>query len=819
MDIKIGIEVKVKVDGSEYTQRTDGTFDSDPEINQMCECALRISQNILQPLQQTALKDVEVYEYKKKYYKMTDRGLQPLSELEEHWVKNDLIRQQAERSRRHNPTETRENQATDNSLGLDSSQLGVNSENPPLDVEALRRKSEEIRLNRNKGVKGVSVPRVAGILNGDYNQPKAEVKYRSFFRLFFQKDNEVNGREVTFDNTPAALPATQVGNIIDAFSRLFFQKDKQEFHIAAANKDLHKYFPNISEDELQKLYKDMQMVKDNLRLNPKDGIIYDEDDFEVIADELWLETQIPVQVGDEKRSLLVQGKPDLILRNKKTGKFMIADFKSKYFNPSNPNGGRFGDSKYDNKTKAKYWYQLQLYKKAIEDLGGEVESTHIILTGVNYSRNFNESAYNYEGMYNSNGEFKPASSRSLFNSGGTHFYDDALNAATPEGDHPFDNAANRRDRKSGKKVHYKPVPVEVENSNIVNDINNNNGLGALVDSKTGEYVEVSLLSPLAYSDASLKAGQRNLNGDLLLTSESLTRSGITIPTNPYVKPKKPTEISDVTARQYLKEKGDIMQTKNVVELFRMALIYSRSNKDMTSMDGMYGILKTLITFNPDGKHVNDDLVAIIKRDKKFPDALNNALKSLHFSDDDIQTILKKVCALPEVGVTIESTENQSSGSKAEKYKNAIKKKLSLRIEGNVWTIDEVKFEFTGDGLRCDSSVDKTLINQLRGMKINVIVTDTQNNGSKPSIDMELSGPLRELADKGRGKTIDSGLMKIVIDYIQDQRKDNPDIFKWIDSTERGNIIKGLVSDIKSAKSGLNNSSILKKVKRKLECYQ
>ena len=794
----------------------------------MCECALAISQNLIQPLELTTAFLSDVYEYKNKYYQMTLSGLQPVGELLGRMIKNDLIRQQAEQARQRASTETRENQATDDNPGFDSSQLGANSENPPLDVEALRRKSAEIALARGKGVRGTAVTQAAGLLNGEYNQPKAEVNGRKiefFFRLFSQKDKkEVKDREITFNDTPASLPAIHVSNIINSFSRLFFQKDKQEFHIAAANKNLHKYFPNISEDQLQALYKNMQRLKKDLRhaFVNKQYVEFDEDDFEVIADELWLETSIPVQVGDEKRSMLVQGKPDLIIRNKKTGKFTIVDFKTKYFNPTDPNKGRFKDNKYDKKTQAKYWYQLQLYKKAIEDLGGEVDDTLIMMTGVNYSRNFDEDAYNYEGMYNSRGEFKPASSRSLFNSGGVHFYDDALNARTADGDRPFDNAANRRDKRSGKKVHYMPARVEVENSSIVDDINPN-GRGALMDSKTNEYVEVSLTSPTLYGEDELNSGQK-LNEDLLLTSEALTSSNITIPTKPYVEPQQPVDTADM-ARDYLRDKGDLMQTKNVTELFRMALAYSRSRNTMTSIDGMYDVLRTLSTFNPDGKgYVNQDLITIIKRDKKFPDALIKSMKLLHFSDNNIQTLLEKVCKLPEIGVTLGNTESPTDIE--QRYRKELEYLcISCTVEGKKWILyRQFEFEFTGDGLRCLFDPNKVsdgmfTVQYLRKHGLNIIVDSTQDNNSDTKVDMELSGPLRDLAEKGRDEMINEGTMNKIADYIKAQRANDPEKFKWIDSTEWENIITGLVTDIQKAHPGKRDVIIIEKVKKKLECYQ
>lgn len=790
----------VKINGVEY-QSDDTNFSNvtNPEIKNLCIIALRIQQNELNPIDKQEFPNM--YKVDDDVYVLDDNlGLQKATEEQKKQVIEFLTKQTAEQSVPSTSTSSTDNnnQGSDPNNGFDSSQQGVNSNNAPVDVQQLRTKSAQILRDRNQGHKGKAVTTIAGLLVGDTPQTA-----------------KVGNTDVSWSETPGALPATQVGNIMDAFFRLCFQSDAVEFHSAAKQQRLATYFPNLTEDNLQKIYKRAMTMKGELM---PDG----EDNYEVIADELWLETTIPVDVNGEQRALLVQGKPDLIIRNKKTGKYIIADFKTKYNKDvTGSNSGNFNNNEYDAKTKLKYWYQLQLYRKALEDMGCQVENTRLIISGVNYSRAFNMDSYNKEGIYLPDGTFKPVAYDPKDNKHRrplTPYYDNALNATTSDGAHPFNNAANQSTKgKDDAGVHYQPKPLEGD-STLAAQINDSNGNGVLYDTISNRPAEVQVGLAQTHMATELCNGQ-TVNNEMVLTAQILQDWDIEIPKKPYVAPKP--RLNDRQLRKKLKTNGNLTNNIDIVQILNTALQFSNSTESLNTVAGITQALKVLLQFTADGKHINQEIIDTIKTNKKLPDFLTDVLRNLQFNDDNIHSILVQLSKLPEINVNIDNNGSETSENKNEQYQNVLRSSnYTLTIDGDTWTINNRPFKMTDDGLVPINDVPDDFIAKLQQSCPSIPIrkqSDVSNN-----TEITLTQKQQELADKGKNlQTVQ--IITSLIEYIKGQNQKDPSCFEWINSKQGELILKGWLQDnfpdYLESRNRIQQNKWLQQVKNKLDCFK
>ena len=781
---------KVKVNGVEYTQNNQNVFSTNTDVNNLCNIALQIRQKKLSCVDSSQFSNY--YEKEGNIYVLEESGLRKATAQEVRNIKDWKAKQQADQavSTINTNTTISSTSQSDPNTGFDSSQQGVNSNNAPVDVKALRQKSDQIQRNRDSGSKGLAVTTVAGLLLG--NKPERA---------------KVGNIDVEWSATPGALPATQVGNIMDVFFRLCFQSDVEAFHNAARHGRLNMYFPNISEECLKIIYNRAMQLKRDLM---PDG----EDNYEVIADELWLETTVPVQVGETQKALLVHGKPDLIIRNKITGKYIIADFKTKYANDvDSDTSGNFKNTDYDKKTQLKYWYQLQLYKKALEDMGCQVENTRLIVSGVNYSRAFNVNAYNQIGIYTSDGTFMPASTETASGETSlTPFYDNALNAKTSTGEQPFNNAANQSTAKKNQGIHYKPKPLE-DDSYVADQINSANGYGVLVDSITDEVVPVRVGRARVHIANSLVEGQ-SVNAEMVLDEQILIDNDIKTPERDYKKPQVRQDLRRL--RHKIKNCRDLSKA-NLVEILNTALAYSNSTENLSSVEGVIQGLTTILKFKDEESYLHQDVITYIKDHKTFPEFLNKFFKNIKFSDDDIHKILTRIAQLDVINVDVSSS---NSGAIADKYKNELESSnYTVDIDGNTWTINGRIFTMTDNGLVANNSDDafiKKLKAQITG------ITIISKNSATTNDNINLSPQQQQYLQQG-AKLNDNNLVAELIGFIKNENQQNSTDYGWINHEQSNNILKGWLDDNfpdwKELKKGVARTKFIMNIKKKLECFK
>lgn len=789
-------ETTITINGTQYTTQ-NGTFNhiQDSDLKNLCECALYIQNKELKPVD--TQKYSNIFMYKDRYYTLDNGNLRKSTDEEIKKVIEFSANQAATQSISSASTENNNNnQQSDNDTGFDSSQRGVNSINAPIDVQTLRNKSAQIERDRANGHRGKAVTTVAGLLVGETHQ-KAYV----------------GNTEVKWSETPGALPATQVGNIMDSFCRLFFQSDALEFHNAAKHSELANFFPNITEDNLQKIYNRFTQIKNDLM---PDG----ENNYEVISDELWLETTIPVQDGDTQKALLVHGKPDLIIRNKKTGKYVIIDFKTKYTNDINDKtSGNFKNNTFDAKTKLKYWYQLQLYKKALEDMGCQVESTQLLISGVNYSRNFDIDAYNNDCIYTSDGECKTVA-YAPNDTGHKHpltpYYNNALSATTSDGSSPFNNDANRSTKsKNSTTVHYKPVPLEGD-STTISQVNDDKGNGILWNTITDSPAEVQVGNAQPHTASELCENQ-SVNTDLVLEAQVLRDNDIEVPQKPYAKSKPKYDIRQMSKE--LRKNGDLTNTSDIVPILQLALGYKNSTETLQTVNGVTEALTTLLQFKlADGTYINQSLIAWIKEHKQFPEKLTQCLKCLKFSDDDIHNILLSIAKIPEINVSIDSGNSETL---VDKYQNILAaSNYTVSIDGNIWTINNRRFELTNEGFVAQND-DSEFIQKLKQNcpNINIITSSTSSNNSEIS----LTDTQQKYAEKGKALDVtNSRIIQDVLNYLKQQNQTDPEAYKWINSPESICILAGWIQDNFPNAFNLNSRLVpqcINQIKNKIPCFK
>lgn len=195
-------------------------------------------------------------------------------------------------------------------------------------------------------------------------------------------DSQGNSSPMSFDQTPLATVTSFRGNVMDMILRDFFANKITQEQIDAG---LDSFYPNIDNDSIKNFLNTLKVENDN-----KTSLLYgllNNDDYEIITSEFWLSTYIPVDKNGEILWLPVEGKPDLIARNKKTGKFVVIDFKTK-----TSNGLSHDDEVHYNR-------QLSLYCKAIEDAGGTIEKSGLLIATVDLNTNFSASDYDKSSPY------------------------------------------------------------------------------------------------------------------------------------------------------------------------------------------------------------------------------------------------------------------------------------------------------------------------------------------------------------------------------------------------------------------------------------
>lgn len=195
-------------------------------------------------------------------------------------------------------------------------------------------------------------------------------------------DSSGNTSVMSFDQTPLATVTSFRGNVMDMILRDFFANKITQEQIDAG---LDSIYPNIDNDSIKEFLNTLKTENDD-KTSLLHGLL-NKDDYEIITSEFWLSTQIPVNKNGEMMWLPVEGKPDLIARNKKTGKFVVIDFKTKTSK---------GLSQED---EANYNRQLDLYCNAIKDVGGQIEKSGLLVATVDLNTNFSASDYDKSSPY------------------------------------------------------------------------------------------------------------------------------------------------------------------------------------------------------------------------------------------------------------------------------------------------------------------------------------------------------------------------------------------------------------------------------------